>query len=104
MAFRKLAKLNDIEPGKSKAIQVGEKHIAVFNVENKFYAVDEICPHKGGPLAEGGVQELNVTCPWHAAVFSLETDKGISGPCGNGVHHYETRASGEDLEIDIGDA
>jgi len=101
MALTKIAKLSEIGPGSSKAIKIGDKSIAIFNIDGKFYAVDETCPHQGGPLAEGAVEELTVRCPWHGAIFSLETGEGIAGPCGNGVRHYDTKVSGDDLEIDI---
>jgi nitrite reductase/ring-hydroxylating ferredoxin subunit len=104
MTFAKVAKVEDLKNGQSKAVEVGGKSIAVFNVDGKFYAIDQTCPHKGGPLAEGTVEEMTVQCPWHGAIFSLETGAGIAGPCGNGVHSYQTRVSGDDLEIDAGDS
>ena len=103
MTFAKVAKVEDLKPNTSKAVDAGGKSIAIFNVDGKFYAIDQTCPHKGGPLAEGTVEDMSVQCPWHGAIFSLETGTGISGPCGNGVHSYQTRVTGDDLEVDIGD-
>ena len=48
--------------------------IAVFRTaEDKVFAIDDRCPHKGGPLSQGIVHGAQVTCPLHNWVFSLET-------------------------------
>jgi nitrite reductase/ring-hydroxylating ferredoxin subunit len=102
MAFVKVAKTDDILPGKAKAATVGGKELAIFNVEGKLYAIDGVCPHKGGPLAEGFVEFPGVTCPWHGAIFNLETGAGLAGPCGSGVCSYQTRVTDGDVEVDAG--
>lgn len=99
----RLAKVSDIKPGAAKAVEIGAKSVAVFNVDGKFYAVDSTCPHKGGPLADGWIQGLTIKCPWHGATFSLETGSGIAGPCGSGVQCYEVRVSNDNLEISFSD-
>jgi nitrite reductase/ring-hydroxylating ferredoxin subunit len=103
MTFAKVIATNDMKTGGNRAVEVAAKNIAIFNVDGKFCAIDGTCPHKGGPLAEGFVKDLTVKCPWHGAIFSLETGQGIAGPCGNGLRRYETRVTGDDLEIDVGD-
>ncbi len=52
---------------------VGERVVALFNVEGTFYALDGVCPHQGGPLAEGEVTGCIVTCPWHGWQFDVRT-------------------------------
>lgn len=47
------------------------RDIAVFNVAGRFYAIDNSCPHQGGPLAEGWIDGTIVTCPWHAWCFDV---------------------------------
>jgi nitrite reductase/ring-hydroxylating ferredoxin subunit len=101
MPFRYIAKQIDIKAGKSAKFEIGQISIAIFNVDGTYYAVDEICPHKGGPLLDGLVDQLTVKCPWHGAVFLLLTGAGISGPCANGVRRYEVRVNDGNLEIDI---
>jgi nitrite reductase (NADH) small subunit len=51
----------------------GERVVALFNVEGTFYALDGVCPHQGGPLAEGEVTGCIVTCPWHGWQFDVCT-------------------------------
>ena len=60
---------NEIEPGQARLVDVKGKEIALFNVDGEFFALDNTCTHRGGPLAEGEVAGHKVTCPWHGATF-----------------------------------
>jgi nitrite reductase/ring-hydroxylating ferredoxin subunit len=62
-----------VPPGKARAFNVGRYEIALFNVDGTYYALENACPHQGGPIAEGWVENLTVTCPWHAWCFDLRT-------------------------------
>ena len=72
----KVAELNELKPGEGKVVMAGERELALFNVEGRFYAVDNTCPHRGGPLGEGMLDGPVVTCPWHGWKFDVTT--GIS--------------------------
>jgi nitrite reductase (NADH) small subunit len=71
--FVRVADLTSVPPGKSRAFSVGRYEIALFNVDGDYYALENACPHQGGPIAEGWVENLTVTCPWHAWCFDLRT-------------------------------
>jgi nitrite reductase (NADH) small subunit len=67
----KILALSDLTVGQSQCVKTGGKEIALFRLEDGFYAIDNTCPHKGGPLSEGFVQNGQVTCPWHQWQFNL---------------------------------
>ena len=69
----KAAKFSDIEEGKSQVVNTGTKELVLFKMEGRIYAMDNTCPHRGGPLGEGYVENGEVTCPWHAWVFDVKT-------------------------------
>ena len=73
MEFVRVADLTSVPPGKSRAFNVGRYEIALFNVGGNYYALENACPHQGGPIAEGWIENLTVTCPWHAWCFDLRT-------------------------------
>ncbi len=73
MPFVVVARVQDIPAGQARAYAVCGRDIAVFNVAGKFYAIENSCPHQGGPLAEGWIDETIVTCPWHAWCFDVTT-------------------------------
>jgi nitrite reductase/ring-hydroxylating ferredoxin subunit len=52
----KVAEIKEIAPGTAKQVEVGGKNIAVFNLNGTFYAMDDACTHRGGPLSEGAIE------------------------------------------------
>jgi nitrite reductase (NADH) small subunit len=71
--YVRVAELSEIAPGTSRAFVVGHYEVALFNVQGRLYALENACPHQGGPIAEGWVEDFTVTCPWHAWCFDLRT-------------------------------
>ena len=68
-----VARCSDIPLREGRAVTVGNREIAIFNLGDRFLAIDNRCPHKGGPLADGIISGTTVVCPLHAWKFSLET-------------------------------
>lgn len=61
-----------------RLVRASGHDIAVFNLGERFLAVENRCPHKGGPLSDGIVSGAMVVCPLHAWKVSLETGQGVS--------------------------
>ena len=78
--FIKVLKAEDLPIGKSAIILVGGLEIAVFNYKNEYFAILNKCPHKGGPLGEGRVQEGIVICPNHEWRIELKTGNSMQNP------------------------
>lgn len=76
----RIAYCRDIPLREGRAVKVGNREIAIFNLGERFLVVDNRCPHKGGPLADGIVSGTTVLCPLHAWKLSLETGRGMNGP------------------------
>lgn len=72
-----IAALDDIPRQGARVVKTPAGCIAVFRTaDDQVFAMDDRCPHKGGPLSEGIVHGTSVTCPLHAAVFDLTTGQG----------------------------
>lgn len=69
--FVAVAKIGDIDPGKGKAFEVGERVIAIFNEGGIYRAIDDMCPHMGASLATGFLEQSEVSCPWHGWRFDI---------------------------------
>jgi nitrite reductase (NADH) small subunit len=82
----------NIPPREGRAAVVGDREIAIFNIGDGFLAVDNRCPHNGGPLADGIVAGGAVVCPLHSWKISLHTGS-VERPPGLGVcvRSYPTR-------------
>lgn len=96
--FQKVAQLDDLAPGRSKKVSVDGRAIALFNVDGKFYAIHNSCPHEGGPLAEGRLKGYVVACPWHDLAFDIRNGQGTDGG-GYCVGSYEVRVEGTDIWV-----
>lgn len=76
-----LAKVNEVPEGQSTVIRLPDgDEIALFHAEGQFFALTNSCPHLGGPLAEGEVDDGRVTCPWHGWQFDLKTGHCMNCP------------------------
>ena len=79
-AFVTACATSDVAPGTAKTLTVGGKEVAVFNVDGAFYALDNTCPHRGGPLGEGDLDGGVVACPWHAWRWDVTTGANTNNP------------------------
>ena len=99
--FMKIARSDDIQPGQGRMFEVSGKKIALFNVDGVFYAIDDTCTHRGGPLSEGELNGKEVTCPWHGAVLDVATGQVLRPPAPRGVSSYNIRVEGADIEVEL---
>ncbi len=96
----KVANKSDIPPGQGKIIVANGKEIAIFNVEGKFHAIADRCPHKEWSLGKDGVLEGNiVTCSGHGWMFDVETGKAVAMPVS--VQKYKVKVEGEDILVEV---
>ena len=99
MVFVKVASINDIKAGEGRVVSANGANIALFNVNGQFHAIDNTCPHRGGPLGEGFLDNTVVTCPWHGWQFDVITGKSPFMPVG--VKVFEVKIEGEDVFVDV---
>src|SRR3989442_333073 len=99
--FVKVARTDDIPSCQAMMVEVNGKEIALFNVGGSVPASDNTCTHVGGPLCEGEVEGIEVTCPWHGAVFDVTTGQVLGPPAGEGVSRYNVRVDGPDIEVEV---
>lgn len=98
----RIAYCRDIPLREGRAVKIGSREIAVFNLGNRFLAVENRCPHKGGPLADGIVSGTTVVCPLHAWKMNLETGKGANGPSASScIETFPTRVEGGVVLIEV---
>ncbi len=75
----KIAEIHQVPPGTGKVVHAGGTPIALFNVGGTFYALDNACTHRGGPLGMGRLSGTVVTCPWHGNQFDVTNGQVIVG-------------------------
>ncbi len=99
--FIEAARKDEIPIGSAKCVEVEGKEIALFNLEGEYYAIDNTCTHRGGPLGEGEVIGEEVECPWHGAMFNIKSGEVTSEPAEENVTKYNVRFKDDVIEIEI---
>ncbi|MGQ0812118.1 MAG: Rieske (2Fe-2S) protein [Nitrospiraceae bacterium] len=96
--FVKVTGIADVSPGSGIVAEVNGQVIAVFNVNGTFYAIDNTCVHRGGPLGEGDVEGETVTCPWHGWQYNVRTGVSLNNPAAC-VKSYPVQVEGTDVKV-----
>jgi len=97
--FVKVADTKDISSSQMKAVEVAGEKICVVNVEGKYYAIGNVCTHRGGPLVEGTLEGYEVECPWHGSKFDVRTGEPTRPPARSSEPSYELKVDGNNILI-----
>ena len=76
----RVGQTGDIPAGEGRVVEAEGKTLALFHVDGAFYALDNACSHRGGPLGEGDVEGAVVVCPWHAWRWDVKTGANVNNP------------------------
>lgn len=99
--FEKVADVAELPVGSVKAYVVRGRKVAVCHTARGFFATDDACPHRGGPLSEGDLLGDEIVCPWHLWSFRLDTGANPNSPPGGEVRvcTHEVRVEGDALLV-----
>ena len=97
--FISVANVSDFNDQPSKCVEVAGKKIALFKLDDEFFAIDDTCTHKGGSLNEGNIEGDEVECPWHGARFNIKSGKVTLDPADDDVSSYDVRLSGDAIVV-----
>lgn len=101
MRFVPVSKVSDVpDPGR-QVVEVDERLVALFHVDGQFYAIDDVCTHDGGPLAEGQLDGYQIACPRHGARFDIRDGRALTMPATEPTQSYPVRIEGDDVLIGI---
>ncbi len=101
MAFVRAIKTAEVAPGSIREVLVGGTTIALANVAGSYYAINNTCLHRGGPLGQGELEGKVVTCPWHGWQYDVTTGKTTMNP-NAGVPCYPMEVRGDEVFVDVG--
>lgn len=74
-----VSKLEDIPKGKGRVIKAEGKKLAIFRIDDRCFAINDICPHQGASLGKGTLKGFVVSCPWHHQQFDIRSGFGPDG-------------------------
>ena len=90
MAWTSLCELPELQEGQGKYVEIGGFQIAVFLDNGAVFAIDNCCPHAGGNMAGGWVEDGCAVCPWHGWAFKMSNGELRDSP-GVTISTYPTR-------------
>jgi 3-phenylpropionate/trans-cinnamate dioxygenase ferredoxin component len=86
------------DPGR-ELVEVEDRLVALFHVGGKFYAIDDVCTHDGGPLAEGVLEGFAIACPRHGAKFDIRDGRALTMPATQPTVAHEVKVEGNDVFV-----
>ena len=93
--------IDDIPPEGARCVKVGTMTVAVFRTrDDRIFALEDRCPHRGGPLSQGIVHDGCVTCPLHNWVISLESGAALGADEGETVR-FPVRLEGRAIHLSL---
>ncbi len=95
-----VADVGELGNGERLFLEIDGESIAIFNIAGKLYAIDDVCSHDQGPVAEGDLVDHSIECPRHGARFDLESGKALSMPAVVDIAAYPVRI--EEQQILVG--
>lgn len=100
-----VATVEQLPAGERIVVEVGETYVAVFNVAGTYYAIEDVCTHDEGPLAEGTVRDETpdnpkIECERHGATFEFKTGKPTF-PAVLPVKRFPVRVEGNEVQINV---
>lgn len=98
--WHRVAGLDELPEGRVKTVAVGHLTLALTHFEGKYGALDNACPHQGGPLGEGSIEGGFLRCPWHGWDFCPLTGKPPGG-YDDGVKTYPTEVRDDGVYVQV---
>ena len=100
MVLKRLMGVNDLPEGSGRVVPVGGQDVAVFRIGGKYYATENQCLHRGGPLGQGELRGQTVVCPWHGWRYDVATGSLELIPTLK-VDTFRVEVNGEDVMIEL---
>ena len=92
---------SEIAPETVKAYEVGDKRLAVYNLDGQFYVTDDECTHASASLAEGFLDGDVIECSLHFGAFHIPTGAVKAPPCSIPLRTYKVELQGDDVFVDL---
>ena len=102
--FQRVIDVGDVpDPGKT-LVEVEGEMVALFHVEGRWYAIDDVCTHDGGPLADGELRDHKIACPRHGAKFDIRTGAALTMPAVRSTRAHDVKVEDGGVWVRLRDA
>lgn len=101
MSWISVCGIDDVSEDEPKAVEVNDKKIGLFVIDEQYFAIENVCPHAFALLTEGFIEDQTVECPLHEAIFDIQTGELKSGPGCRDLCTYPVRVDGQQIQIQL---
>jgi nitrite reductase (NADH) small subunit len=101
MKWIRVTEVENIPLREGRPVTIGSVEIAIFNLGDRFVAVDNACPHRGGPLCDGIVSGASVTCPLHGYKVCLDSGNVLKPDVAVRVDTYDVRVDDGVISVQV---
>ena len=98
--YVRVASVSEVPAGTGRVVEANGRALALFNVDGRFYAMDNTCLHRGGPVGDGDLEGTIVTCPWHGFQYDVTTGRNVLDP-DVGLEPFAVRVDGDDVLVAV---
>lgn len=98
--WRTVGRASDIPVGSSRLVRLDDQVVAVFHLAEGWFAIEDVCTHDGGPVAEGRLEGYVIECPRHGATFDVRTGQALTFPAVSPVATYAVRVVGDEVQVE----
>jgi 3-phenylpropionate/trans-cinnamate dioxygenase ferredoxin subunit len=95
-----VARASEITEGASRLVRIDDTPVAVFHLPDGWFAIEDVCTHDGGPVAEGRLEGCIIECPRHGATFNVKTGAALTFPAVSPVSTYAVRVVGDEVQVE----
>ncbi len=104
LEFIPVGTVEELKDGERIFIEIDGKPIVILKIAGEYYAIGDVCSHDDGPVGEGIVEGLEITCPRHGAHFDIRSGKAVALPAFVDIPAYPVRITGDQIEIGFPEA
>ena len=101
--FTRVCKVSDVPEGGKTVVEVDDRIVALFHVAGELFALDDVCTHDGGTLADGHLDGYTIACPRHGAMFDVRDGKVLTMPATKDTVPHQVKVEGDDVLIQVND-
>ncbi len=100
MAWQRVGSVSDLGVGEMMEVEMGDQSIAIYRLDEGFFATDNICTHAFAKLTEGVLEDGCIECPLHAGIFDVRTGEALDGPVEDDLQVFKVKIEGDDILLD----
>ena len=99
--FIPVAKTTDLSDPGQTLLEVEDRIVVLFRVNNEYFCIDDVCTHDGGPLSDGKLENHTIACPRHGAKFDIRTGKALTMPATVDTAAHDVKVEGDTIFVRI---